>query len=299
METLIGPSMPERVAEGAPDNSLIVIEIQCLITLVIQQHSYRVSQPLHPPSLDPDNRGGAVDGEEQHDVRELPPDSAARCGLRHTDNIACGLHRRLFPRWALWVYLVIMLFLIGALMALTIFGFIVTGAGGGVVVPGRMYREYHLDNYSPWLRKRIEDPHYWLTVKSCILGSKACSKVVLWTPFDYLTKDMTPIQSGCCKPPTSCNYAAATLAQEADCYRWNNAPPVLCYDCDSCKAGVLEDVRRDWHKLSVLNIVMVIVLIGIYSIGCCAFQNAKRAETDYPYGHNRMYKVRPRWDFHW
>ncbi|KAL0322355.1 UNVERIFIED_CONTAM: Tetraspanin-6 [Sesamum calycinum] len=169
--------------------------------------------------------------------------------------------------WALWVYLVIMLFLIGT-----------DGSD-----------DFRVHRYGGWRGGGCA----WEDVQG------ACSKVVLWTPFDYLTKDMTPIQSGCCKPPTSCNYAAATLAQEADCYRWNNAPPVLCYDCDSCKAGVLEDVRRDWHKLSVLNIVMVIVLIGIYSIGCCAFQNAKRAETDYPYGHNRMYKVRPRWDFHW
>ena len=88
-------------------------------------------------------------------------------------------------------------------------------------------------------------------------------------------------------------------AQDPDCYRWNNAPNLLCYECDSCKAGVLESVRNDWHKLSVLNIVMLVLLIGVYSIGCCAFQNTKRAETDYPYGANRMSKVRPRWDFYW
>ncbi|KAJ0101866.1 hypothetical protein Patl1_06139 [Pistacia atlantica] len=114
--------------------------------------------------------------------------------------------------WALWVYLVVMLFLIATLMGLTIFGFVVTSQGGGVQVPGR---------------------------------------------------------SGCCKPPTSCTYNTATMvAQDPDCYQWNNAPTMLCYECDSCKAGVLEDVRRDWRKLSVLNIVMLVFLIGIYSIGC-------------------------------
>ncbi|KAL6552862.1 Tetraspanin-6 [Orobanche hederae] len=202
--------------------------------------------------------------------------------------------------WALWVYLVVMLCIIGVLMGLTVFGLVVTSPGGGADVSGRMYKEYHLDNYSEWLRKRVEDPHGWTTIRSCILGSKTCRKVVLWTPFDYLTRDMTPIQSGCCKPPTSCNYVAGTAAaQDPDCYCWNNDPNVLCYECESCKAGVLEDVRRSWHKLSVLNIVMVVVLIGIYSIGCCAFQNAKRAFTDYPYGDNRMSKIQPRWDFHW
>jgi hypothetical protein len=57
---------------------------------------------------------------------------------------------------------------------------------------------------------------------------------------------------------------------------------MLCYECDSCKAGVLEDVRRDWHKISVLNIVMLVFLIGIYSIGCCAFQNTKEPKLITP-----------------
>ncbi|GMP22693.1 hypothetical protein CsSME_00000604 [Camellia sinensis var. sinensis] len=137
--------------------------------------------------------------------------------------------------WALWVYLAVMLFLIGGLMALTVFGFVVTGKGGGVDVPGRVYKEYQLENYSPWLRKRIKDPHYWETIRSCILGSKTCAKIAYWTPYDYLERNMSPIQSGCCKPPTSCNYAETTLTQDPDCYRWNNAPNLLCYECDSCK----------------------------------------------------------------
>ncbi|XP_043700882.1 tetraspanin-6-like [Telopea speciosissima] len=201
--------------------------------------------------------------------------------------------------WALWFYLFVMLLLTTTLLAFTIFGFVVTSQSGGVQVPGRVYKEYKLQDYSPWLRKRVQDPHYWRTIKTCILGSKICTKLALWTPLDYLEKDLTPVQSGCCKPPTSCNYGVTMLAQDADCYRWNNMANLLCYECDSCKAGVLEDVKRDWHKLSVLNVVMVVFLICIYSIGCCAYKNSKRYETDYPYGENRMKRVEPRWDFYW
>ena len=91
----------------------------------------------------------------------------------------------------------------------------------------------------------------------------------------------------------------STMAQDMDCFKWNSDPSILCYECDSCKAGVLEDIRRDWRKLSVLNVIMTLLLIGIYCIGCCAFRNTQRSETDYPYGENRMSKVRPRWDFYW
>ncbi|TYK05627.1 tetraspanin-6-like [Cucumis melo var. makuwa] len=101
------------------------------------------------------------------------------------------------------------------------------------------------------------------------------------------------VQSGCCKPPSTCSENV----QDPDCYRWNGAPNILCYDCDSCKVAVLETARRDWHKLSILNVVMLIFLIVIYSIGCCAFRNTKRAQADYAYGENRMTKIQPRWDY--
>ncbi|KAE8669855.1 Tetraspanin-6 [Hibiscus syriacus] len=173
---------------------------------------------------------------------------------------------------------VILIISLAALMGLTIFGFVVTSQGGGQEVAGRVYREYRLEDYSPWLIKRVTDPQYWKTIRSCLLNSKTCAKIALWTPLDYVNNVMTPVQSGCCKPPTSCNYNMVTMvAQNPDCYRWNNAPTVLCYECDSCKAGVLESVRRDWHKLSVLNIVMLLLLIGIYSIGCCAFQKHQKS----------------------
>ncbi|GFS37014.1 tetraspanin6 [Actinidia rufa] len=96
--------------------------------------------------------------------------------------------------WALWVYLLVMLLLIGALMSFTIFGFVVTAEGGGEVVEGRVYKEYHVGKYSPWLRKRVEETKYWETIRSCILGSKTCAKIEYWTPYDYLQRDMSPIQ---------------------------------------------------------------------------------------------------------
>ncbi|VFQ78827.1 unnamed protein product [Cuscuta campestris] len=210
--------------------------------------------------------------------------------------------------WALWLYLFVMLFLIAALMGVTIFGFAVTSRGGGVAVPGKVYQEYRLPNYSGWLRKRfVTGARDWAPVRSCVLGSNACAPVLSWTPADYQANDMSPLQSGCCKPPTSCDYAAAMETQEEDCKRWNsNDAAVLCYDCDSCKAAVLEDMRREWQKISMVNIAMVVVLIVVYSVGCCAFENAKIAESVHRYdgggGPNipGYFKSRPpRWaDFH-
>ncbi|RID80729.1 hypothetical protein BRARA_A03369 [Brassica rapa] len=134
--------------------------------------------------------------------------------------------------WALWVYLVVMIFLIATLMGLTLFGLVVTSQGGGVV----------------------RDQEYWNSIRSCILTSKTCSKIESWTTLDYFQRDMTSVQSGCCKPPTACTYETGVIVGGEDCYRWNNGIETLCYECDACKAGVLEEIRLDWRKLSVVNI---------------------------------------------
>ncbi|PAN26287.1 hypothetical protein PAHAL_5G000300 [Panicum hallii] len=202
--------------------------------------------------------------------------------------------------WALWLYLLAMLLLVVALLGITVFGMAVTAGGGGRQVPGRPYQEFRIRDYSAWLQKRAQVDRYWRPALACVVGSGACPRIAAWTPMDYLQHSLTPIQSGCCKPPTSCTYNQAGVpveAQDEDCYRWNNAPGILCYQCDSCKAGVLEQVRRDWHNITILNVMVLVALIAIYSCGCCAFRNARRAE--YPYGVNRMSKMNPRWDYFW
>lgn len=99
-------------------------------------------------------------------------------------NVAC----------ALWFYLFVMLLLIAALLCVTVFGFAVTGGGGGTQVAGRVYKEYKLEDYSGWLRKRISEDRYWRAARSCVVGSKACAQIAAWTPLDYLQRDLTPIQ---------------------------------------------------------------------------------------------------------
>ncbi|KAG2655268.1 hypothetical protein PVAP13_1KG000200 [Panicum virgatum] len=183
-------------------------------------------------------------------------------------------------KWALWLYLLAMLLLAVALLGITVFGMAVTAAGGGRHVPCRPYQEFRIGDYSAWLQKRVQVDRYWRPALACVVGSGACPRIAAWTPMDYLQHSLTPIQSGCCKPPTSCTYPANNnmfmeAQQDEDCYRWNNAPGILCYQCDSCKAGVLEQVRRDWHNITILNVVVLVALIAIYSCGCCAFRNAR------------------------
>ena len=92
------------------------------------------------------------------------------------------------------------------------------------------------------------------------------------------------MQTGCCKPPISCGFTfvngtewtGAPTSTEPDCTAWGNDASKLCYDCQSCKAGVVATLRRDWKRIAILNIIFLVFIIIVYSVACCAFRNNRR-----------------------
>ena len=94
-------------------------------------------------------------------------------------------------------------------------------------------------------------------------------------------------QSGCCKPPTECNFAylnetywmkpsGPSNSSNPDCDTWSNDQSVLCYACQSCKAGVLANLKNSWKKIAIINAAFIALLIVVYSLGCCVLRNNRR-----------------------
>ncbi|KAJ4719062.1 Tetraspanin [Melia azedarach] len=209
----------------------------------------------------------------------------------------------------MWLYLFVMFFIIAALIGFIIFAYAVTDKGSGRAVLNRGYLEYSLEDYSGWLKDRVADHSYWGKISSCIRDSKVCPKmgrIVGGAPESadmfYLRK-LNPVESGCCKPPTECGYVyvnetswnpgGGIVGSNPDCTRWSNDQEQLCFQCDSCKAGVLASLKKSWRKVSVINIVVLIILVISYVIGCAAFRNNRRIDNDEPYGEATMTKSRP------
>ena len=91
------------------------------------------------------------------------------------------------------------------------------------------------------------------------------------------------LQSWCCKPPTICGYQYVNPTMwinpvntivDPDCAMWNNDQTQLCYNCDSCQAGMLGNLIKDWRRTNVILIIALVVLIWVYVIACSAFKNA-------------------------
>ncbi|KAJ6895275.1 hypothetical protein NC651_021694 [Populus alba x Populus x berolinensis] len=211
----------------------------------------------------------------------------------------------------MWVYLFVMFFIIAALLGFIIFAYVVTDKGSGRPVPNRAYSDYYLQDYSGWLKDRVASDSYWRKISSCIRDSKVCAKLgrptsgVPETADMFFSRKLSSVESGCCKPPTECGYTyvnetfwtssggVAGVVYSTDCNTWNSDQEQLCYSCNSCKAGLLANLRKSWRKVSVINIVILIILVIAYVVGCAAFRNNRRIDNDEPSGEARMTKSQP------
>ncbi|KAJ7560875.1 hypothetical protein O6H91_03G003900 [Diphasiastrum complanatum] len=185
----------------------------------------------------------------------------------------------------LCVYLLVMLMLILLLLFFTVFAFVVTHSGAGHALAGQGFKEYRLGDYSTWLQNKVDNAENWRSIKSCLSDAKVCNSLnEEYSSLQAFSRArLSPLQSGCCKPPTACGYSFVNPTSwvnptipsaNQDCLLWNNQD--LCFNCGSCRAGVLQNIKEDWHKVAILNVVVLIFLFAVYSIGCCACRNARR-----------------------
>ncbi|XP_047336117.1 tetraspanin-8-like [Impatiens glandulifera] len=190
-------------------------------------------------------------------------------------------------QWMLWIHLFVMFLLIIVLTAFTVFVIVVTNSGVGRAVSGRGFKEYRLGDYNDWLQKNVINDDNWIQIRSCLIDTRACRHLQVpvsgQTLQQFININLTPVESGCCKPPIYCelDFKNATFwtmpktgpaVPDEDCVTWNNDPKKLCFDCKSCKAGVLSGIKKEWKIIAIINSCFIGFVIIFYSIGCCALR---------------------------
>ncbi|KAK9669037.1 hypothetical protein RND81_13G104300 [Saponaria officinalis] len=189
----------------------------------------------------------------------------------------------------LWIYLVVLVGLILGWFIFTVFVFFVTNKGAGQAVSGVGFREYKIADYSHWLQNHVVSGKNWVQIRSCLIDGNVCRSVDVFYDkhgVDFVKDHLGPIQSSCCKPPAKCGFTPKNATYwenpnpknrsnttDPDCETWSNDPKKLCYDCKTCKAGVLANLRREWRKFLIINAIIIILLFFIYMVGCCAVRN--------------------------
>ncbi|XP_064934830.1 tetraspanin-10-like isoform X2 [Musa acuminata AAA Group] len=206
----------------------------------------------------------------------------------------------------LWVYLVMLCLILIAIMVFTVLAnilyqqnntlgkiiwFIITNNGSGHAVAGLRYKEYHLQDYSSWFFKQLNNTKNWRHLKSCLVKSEDCNSLPkkYKTLKEYKLAQLSPIEAGCCRPPSECGYPAVNasyydltyhpVSTNKDCKLYKNSRSIKCYDCDSCKAGVAQYMKTEWRVVAIFNLILFVVLSIVYFVGCCARRNVSRSHS--------------------
>ncbi|PON62824.1 hypothetical protein PanWU01x14_135000, partial [Parasponia andersonii] len=66
------------------------------------------------------------------------------------------------------------------------------------------YKEYQLKDYSSWFLNQLNSTHNWKHLKSCLVKSEDCNNLSkkYKTLKQYKSAKLTPIEAGCCRPPS-------------------------------------------------------------------------------------------------
>ncbi|XP_057950991.1 tetraspanin-2-like [Malania oleifera] len=94
------------------------------------------------------------------------------------------------------------------LFVFLVFAFVITRLNGAFSIPGWAYWEYSPERFSSGLWNRVTSSRSWNKIKTYL----AESNVFLKLNQEYVIADqffaarVSPLQSGCCKPPTVCGY---------------------------------------------------------------------------------------------
>ncbi|CAK7328531.1 unnamed protein product [Dovyalis caffra] len=177
------------------------------------------------------------------------------------------------------VYLWAMFLLVIVLLGFTIFSSLVTDKGPKETDSGR--DQSKLQDFSGWLQSHLVNEKKWVSIKNCLIEARVCqdyAEKLSALPAHVLLEMLVPLESGCCMPPSNCGYKfrnstfwdapKSGLGSKGDeCHSWKNGQGTLCYDCGTCKAGYLHQVRDDWKILNIFNICFVIYLISILAFG--------------------------------
>ncbi|QCE13981.1 Tetraspanin/Peripherin [Vigna unguiculata] len=201
---------------------------------------------------------------------------------------------------ALYLYLIATFFVILAFASFTLVALVVVTKGNAPHHASRV--GFTVRDFSPWLRHYVSDDHNWDDTKRCFAQARICHGLAVDAHnVSLVFKHSTTTQFGCCKPPEQCRFKlngtlweapkAGAAAEESDCRSWSNREEKMCFDCDSCKGGVLAGVRKQWRDMSIVNACVVLLLTIIYVFACYAIRNNRLEYSKYTAQRNMKMRI--------
>ncbi|XP_022889431.1 tetraspanin-15 [Olea europaea var. sylvestris] len=131
-----------------------------------------------------------------------------------------------------------------------------------------------------WLDLKVHNRNNWNDIKLCIYETRTCKDLIsrsyMLDSNSVSTSNLSPIESGCCTPPSTCEMEFVnatywrrgnkdnidgTIPYDRDCDLWKNDETMLCYNCNACKNGYVKTLEGKWLKLGTFLSVMSLLLM--------------------------------------
>nr|GMD35739.1 tetraspanin-8-like [Ipomoea batatas] len=192
----------------------------------------------------------------------------------------------------LWAYLALLFVFILGMVCFTMFTIVVTNKSVGKALSGKGYNEARLGDYSHWLQKYVVNAENWDGIKSCLVEIDFCRNLAEDRGPRFYKNSVAATQWGCCRPPTDCGFKSHNATywtrppnggrpeeEDPECKKWSNVQTQLCFDCESCKKAVLYNIQKEWKKLAIINASILVVVVVVYSVGCCALRSNRAKQN--------------------
>ncbi|KAG8661609.1 tetraspanin-8 [Manihot esculenta] len=194
----------------------------------------------------------------------------------------------------LWIYSVVALLVLAGLTAFALFVYTVEDTSGSGGLAGLGFKKHNAGgDYTQWLQNMVIDGKHWNGIRTCLIDHEICKRLenTVQNSQDFYLKKLSPVQSGCCRPPIYCGfeYKNATfwvtpksgkVSNERDCNLWSNKQEKLCYNCNTCKAAVIKKSRNTWKIFAILDSIDIAILLIAYALSCCT-RNHIVSDTKY------------------
>ncbi|XP_021762996.1 tetraspanin-9-like [Chenopodium quinoa] len=191
--------------------------------------------------------------------------------------------RSLFIMWLyLFVYLILIL-----VVAITVLLWIVVIAKGAVRLD--VGKPHKLNDFTFWFQDQAMGIADWSVVRKCLIRKDICchdlkdnfffsnNLKVCYTIFNirrilFALGSFRLDDQGCCRQPANCTVNFLT---KHDCDVWNRDTKTMCYYCSTCTEGFVSQLAVLWKRLFPGIVILLVVLIIVFNIGCRAFRQNK------------------------
>uniref|UniRef100_A0A803L0C5 Uncharacterized protein n=1 Tax=Chenopodium quinoa TaxID=63459 RepID=A0A803L0C5_CHEQI len=108
------------------------------------------------------------------------------------------------------------------------------------------------------LPRWISSPERWMSINHCLDSNVIAINVLIY--------------AGCCKPPLDCNFSFSSPTiwikpsngtySNPDCYEWENDPKKLCYNCQVCKLGYVQELKKAWTISGIFVVTALLFFVS-------------------------------------